>query len=495
MRNRRWLLLILTLFIILGIGYSAVMPLWEAPDEHAHYLVAYHIARDGRIPSPEETYEAYQPPLYYWLMSWPLRLLDHLDPDLVTPYFPQSFPEQPTPRWDWTADNFRFIVGPYLVRWLDLLLGVATVYFIYRGAQQFTSQTAVIPAVTAALAGLTPQFVHISASISNDAAANLAGAVLFYLLGLVCSQALNRRSMALAAGAGLLLPALVKLTVLPIATVVLLALVWRTRRSWASHWRWLVAGGLVGVGAVLAFTLVAPTAAENLWLDIVWRAFYVRPEILQPSLGAYRAFAGEIIGRFGWSYWGQVGWVAVGLPKNAWLFMTSFAALGWLSSARFLTPWQAGQSSSRPLSRRIAGIGVLVLALVTTAWLISVSVAAWVLGLWALAAGWLLYEWYGGDERQFVGSRLGWAMVWVIAGLSILMAVKNYLATPHGIQGRFLFPSIGALSLLMAAGWAALLPASWRRYLPHATLALMILLNLILWFDGVIPVYYQPFLD
>ena len=59
---------------------------------------------------------------------------------------------------------------------------------------------------------------------------------------------------------------------------------------------------------------------------------------------------------------------------------------------------------------------------------------------------------------------------------------------------EFLFPSIGALSLLTTAGWSALLPRRATPYLPHLTLLLMTALNLLLWFVGIIPIYYQPFL-
>ena len=84
-------------------------------------------------------------------------------------------------------------------------------------------------------------------------------------------------------------------------------------------------------------------------------------------------------------------------------------------------------------------------------------------------------------------------MIWLAVGLTFLVVVKNALAAPQ-YQGRYFFPSIGALSLLIASGWFALLSASTRRYLPHLTVGLMLFLNLFLWFEKIIPAFYQPIL-
>ena len=96
--------------------------------------------------------------------------------------------------------------------------------------------------------------------------------------------------------------------------------------------------------------------------------------------------------------------------------------------------------------------------------------------------------------RAVLGSRPGWTLVWIAVALSLLVVAKNSLATPQ-YQGRFLFPSIGALSLLATAGWMRLLSPRVTRFLPQLTLGLMIGLNLFTWFSGLIPTYYQPFLD
>ncbi|MEJ2753183.1 MAG: hypothetical protein P8169_10995, partial [Chloroflexota bacterium] len=47
---KRWLLLILAAYIILGIGYSIVIPLAETPDESEHFRYMQSIANSGELP-------------------------------------------------------------------------------------------------------------------------------------------------------------------------------------------------------------------------------------------------------------------------------------------------------------------------------------------------------------------------------------------------------------------------------------------------------------
>lgn len=492
MNERRWLLLVLSLYLVLGLSYSLLMPMWEAPDEHAHYLFALHIARTGQLPGVEQTYEAYQPPLYYWLMSRPLRLLDAVNADLVTPHFPAAFPDQPAPRWNWTADNYRLMVGPLLIRWLDLLLGGMALYCIYRGARRLAPGVNLLPATTVALAGLTPQFLHIAASVNNDALANLAGAFLFWQLAGVCTQEFSERRLMGVGVAALALPALTKLTVLPMGIAVLGAIAWRMRSMWREYWRWLLAGG-VALGLLgAAASVMAPSVARSALSEVWWRTFYVRPGVLEPVRGSVTAYLGTMAGKLAWSYWGQVGWVTASLRTDAWVFLTAMAAIGWLASFSLQLP--APTESRRRFAHWVAWVGLVALVTAVTWWFLSLSAGLWVIVVWGLALIWWLRWWLGSTEYKADGG-FGWKLIWLAAGLSLLMVSKNTLTSPHGFQGRFLFSSIGALTVLITAGWYALLPSRISRRLPHMTVLLMIALNLLLWFDEVIPTYYQPFVD
>jgi hypothetical protein len=47
----------------------------------------------------------------------------------------------------------------------------------------------------------------------------------------------------------------------------------------------------------------------------------------------------------------------------------------------------------------------------------------------------------------------------------------------------------------MVAGWHDILPERFQHYLPAFIVLLFFCCNMILWLTGILPVYYQPFLD
>ncbi len=75
MSEKRWLALILILFVLLGFLYALITPAFEASDELWHYPMIRHLADGNPLPvqvfDPAEAgpwkQEASQPPLYYYL--------------------------------------------------------------------------------------------------------------------------------------------------------------------------------------------------------------------------------------------------------------------------------------------------------------------------------------------------------------------------------------------------------------------------------------------
>ena len=428
--ERRWLTWIFSLYILLAVGYSLLMPIWEAPDEPAHYHIAWHLARIGRYPTMKLNYEANQPKTFYYLGAWVIHGLDKIDTHLSDYYLPHEYKQNirtPVRRFDWTDENYRFLLGVYALRWVNILIGAFGIWLNWKAFQLITPEKPKLRLAAVALTALTPQFLHITSSVNNDILGALAGAFLFYLVIRIMTTHSNILAL-ISIALTLILPLMAKLTVLPVSAALLILVAWK----WLFHLpqkRWLIISGLsilIGAGVIYFFF---PGTFQTASSEITWRLFSLRKNALTYK---YLKFIFEQII---WTYWGKVGWLAVGLPKWSVILLTAFGLIGSLMNAYNL------------IKTRV-------------------------------------------KNPQFNA----WVATWLIVFFTLAAVIRNGLTT-NATQGRFLFPAIGALSLLMVSGWHSMLPQRYRDYLPVIVVSIMLFCNLILWQFGVLPVYYQPFLD
>jgi hypothetical protein len=192
----------------------------------------------------------------------------------------------------------------------------------------------------------------------------------------------------------------------------------------------VIAGLLISILIItLVMYILSPESMKSVANEITWRLFSVRDDAFEWSSIMF------ILSQIIWTYWGKVGWLALGLPGWLVIFLTAFGFIGFLLSARQLIK----QGNNLP-------------------------------------------------DATF------WRTTWLVALLTIAAVVKNGLTTIAS-QGRFLFPAIGALSLLMIYGWHLILPEKTGSRLPMIVTLFMVLCNLIMWQFAVLPVYFQPFLD
>jgi hypothetical protein len=428
--ERRWLIAIFALYFFLAIGYSLLMPPWEAPDEPAHYHLAWHLTYYNKYPSQEANYEAHQPRIYYYFASVILRALNRIDSDLTWYSRPKEYVyniRKPEPRFEWNDKTYRFLWGMYILRWINIVFGGSALWLNWKTFKLIAPEKITLCLSALALAALTPQYLHIMSSVNNDAIATLAGALLFYLT----IRSVNETSKLLSLTSiilAVLLPFLTKLSVLPVSAAVLLII--------AANWifrftekRWLVISAFLLLAVIVFLYVLLPQVAQTAVNEIKWRLLSFRDNAFTEK---HIKFISEQILA---TYWGKVGWLAVGLPT--WI-IKSLTALGL--------------------------IGMILSAYV------------WVKNL---------------TMRQ---QSILWMAVWLIAILAILAVFRNGLTT-RATQGRLLFPAIGAISLLMTAGWHEILPPRAQHYLPALIVLLFFCCNMVLWLAGILPVYYQPFLD
>ena len=426
--ERRWLIVIFALYVFLGVGYSLLMPVWEAPDEPAHYHLGWHFATYKEYPSQDFNYESHQPRTFYYFSSWVVRVLDTIDPELTRFRRPEEYVfniRKPERRFNWTDENYTFYWGVYVLRWVNLTIGGIALGLNWKTFRQIAPPSLALAAL--ALAALTPQYLHIMSSVNNDALGTLAGALLFYLAIRLVKEPSPWLGLLLIP-LSVLLPLFTKLTVLPISAALLLILAWKWLFGFPQK-RWLLYSALfIFVGAGI-FYLVFPEAVQSAFHEIQWRLFSLRKNALTEKY--IKAVSSQIL----WTYWGKVGWLAVGLPL--WIIQL------------------------------LTGLGV----------------TGMILHIYSLV------------RSKVRGLQLGlWLVVWLVALFTVLAVARNGLTT-FATQGRLLFPTIGALSLLMVAGWHQTLPARIQQYLPLLVILLFLFCNLVLWLTGVIPIYYQPFFD
>ncbi len=177
-------------FLSLGLFYSYYTPLWNPPDEERHFAYLEYIAQNHKLPhlkiDQENTHiaQAIHPPLYYLVASLFYRhngkvLSEEISvndgPGFNTIVHPKDESEFPYSGKARTA---------HVLRYLSLVLGAVTICFIYWIVLVIFPGKTLLASAAALFAGMNPQFLHISASVSNE---NLSSALstiyLFILLG------------------------------------------------------------------------------------------------------------------------------------------------------------------------------------------------------------------------------------------------------------------------------------------------------------------------
>ncbi len=190
----RPLLLICLGYLIVTLAYSAVNPLFEAPDEHHHYFTAQFIAENGRLPSMADSdefikQEAAQPPLYYWLGSWLIRPIDTTNAraDLwFNPHVRLGDANAPVnrnhfvhPQATWQGVE----LAAHILRGFSALFGLGTLCCVFYATQLLTTRNAAL--LSTGVVAFLPQFNFLHSYVNNDVAVIFfASLVIFQLIRL-----------------------------------------------------------------------------------------------------------------------------------------------------------------------------------------------------------------------------------------------------------------------------------------------------------------------
>ena len=291
-------------FLALAFSYSVQVPVYEAPDEIAHAQYANFLATHTRLPDIPQSYEGWQPPLYYAVGGLALRALglDSLPSLEVNPsrgaesnfYFhtaDESFPYSDP------------ALAVHVLRWITALFGAATLVVVYLTALLLFPQRKLLAFSAAATAGLVPQFAFMSGSVDNDMpAVFFASLVTYFGLRLLKE---GHVVWGLGAAVALSLGGLTKTTALWSGVVPLLAI-------FMSPAPWPRRGQMLSLLIALPLSTAGLFQLRNLiiWGD-VWPGDLIggsRPlDLWDP---AYRRV---FLGLVRESYWYMGGWMSVKL--------------------------------------------------------------------------------------------------------------------------------------------------------------------------------------
>ncbi len=377
MRRTEYILLglLLLAYVTLGMLFAVRTPVWQAPDEPAHYNYVRQLA-DGNWPVIEPgdwdqaylsevvgsefdpaypvtgiTYEDWQPPLYY-LAQWPV---------------------------------YRLSSGSLVaMRLLSVLFGTGVVALAWVAGRAVFDGNAPRALAVAAFVAFLPQHLAILGSVNNDSLAELIIAAILALLVLPWPDRPPRGrllALGLLLGAGFLTKATAYLMA-PVIGVFLLARYWpagpdRLRQPVRSS----------GLIRALLLVFVPALLLGLLWwgrnvsvyggLDVLAKSAHDAVVVGQPRTAEWIAQygLGGTVGRFLRttfnSFWGQFGWMAAPLP--GWMVgllaaMTAAAVVG-LVLAGFRPTTDDGRQTTDALAvvRRPSSVVLLTTFLLTLA--------------------------------------------------------------------------------------------------------------------------------
>jgi len=319
----------LVAYAALAFGYATLTPIWQNPDEPAHYNYVAFVAETGGLPTlqpgdwdsallerlkngrlqPGDSvaairYEGWQPPLFY-LAAAPLFRLGPVDDPAVLVLRLRAF---------------------------DAVLGALTICIAYLIAREVLPRHLAV-AVPLAIVGV-PMFTSVSAAISADPLANLLGSsVLLVLVRRFRADPNGSSGTKWAIGAGVLL-GLGLLTKLALGICVPLALLTLLVRSS----RPIREGALVlaSIGLVVLPWLVHQVTTYG-WADPFATSRHAAVVLDQPRFsGLSLPFLGAFLTTTFHSFWAQFGWMGVVAPDRLyWVWgLVVVVALGDLTMER-----------------------------------------------------------------------------------------------------------------------------------------------------------------
>jgi len=440
LRNHRWFVAILSIYVTLALVYGVTIPIFETPDANGHYAYIHELTEGRGLPvqgTPSGArvtgYVASHPPLYYTLCA------------LFTSWVPDDVDLQ---QWAWwnphqtmgdasrTANKNRLVhteserfpwhgtpLTMHIARLVSTLLGTLVVLATYGTALELFPNRRWLALGATTLAAFNPMFVFTSARVSNDAAVAAFGSLTVWGAVRLAVKGLSRKGLALS-GVGLGLAILSKLSGVVLAPIVPVALVLDAWRRAPHGMRSLRRRDYLLSLASDLFVVFAPTVLVSGWWFL--RNLYLYDELM--GVDAWLSHTETVRAN-------PIGLLSV-IPELRGLEKSYWAMFGWFNIS--VAPWMY------------------------RFWWVLVRAAVTGLGLV------LIDQW---SSRRFNRSTRGGLLVVASAFFLNLASVWRFIMIVRGAQGRYLMPATAAISILLMVGLSRLLPRRLRLRGGGATLA------------------------
>jgi hypothetical protein len=411
-RRAAWpLALLLAVRLAVGLTYSLIVPPWEADNEPSHFQYARYLAKHRVLTLPstgaeiETIFSRFHPPLYYILIAPTFMAFD-----LSSIFqFPNTNPLMPIGNAGVnyavvpdrpTGLELEQVLTLRAARAVGVVISTLSVIFVFLTARRlWTGRYGPVWAATVIYA-FWPQFIFVGSMVTNDVLIISLAAPVLYLTIRLLQEGTRYRVLSLAA---LLIfgAILTKLNGLAFVPTAVFALI---LNLWLGH-RAKSVVTLLGMLAMTCFSLLLLSSFE-----------FVTGQILQ--LATIERFFLNL----------RTGDHPVGLGSAAYAVKTYFALYGWGNLETYTWAYIAWYI--------LAALGLIGIA------------KRLVIGMSA-------------DRQMLVALWILMAHVISLVLLSVALAIAQQ--DSNLVVGRYLLPSLPAVSLLLVEGWRTLTPPSWER--------------------------------
>lgn len=435
---RQGLILLCIFFVLTGIAYHATTPIFESPDESSHLKVIRYLARERQLYPPTtpvmrvisgtdmaESLRYHNPPIYYTpplyhtlgaLIAGENGLAD-LEARLI-----------PSPSWEaqwapvrdgdaWNKNVYAHLPGETwrasasvrtatLLRMISLALGLSTLVCTYHIGRTLFPEQPLLSLGAAACVGLNPQFVSLSAGVTNDP---LTGAIfsLTLLLALRAMRDAAKWPRWAAIGALVGLGLLTKQSALLLLPLGGLAILGQGEYKKLPPWPKILADGLAfGINALLIGGAWYLHNALN-YNDVMGLRTHFESQVALSQFGLR-----EILAIFE-TYWAGFGWALISAPRWYYGFAGAVVAIAAAGAIRAVLKKGTADPERRLITRR--GMVILDCALLLN----MMSLVRWAIATGApygrllfpsisaigILLAWGLSQWQ--HSRLFKGALLG----------------------------------------------------------------------------------------